>query len=196
MKEIYSKIWELAKEYYLRGRAMDIDHVQWMMEDAMKVCKKEGIDDTLLLPLVILHDVGYAEVPKGNPFKLDLRKAHMEAGAKIAKKILKQVNYPKGKIEKIGYYVSVHDNWAFGVVDVYLKDIVLNVFNDLDFIWMYTPKGFPAMMTVMNKTSEDLLQWLESQPSPSEGKKPFSTKTTKDLYDGYLAARQKEFRKQ
>jgi hypothetical protein len=195
MKEIYSKIWELAKEYYLRGRAMDIEHVKWMMGDAMKVCKKEGIDDTLLLPLVILHDVGYAEVPKGNPFKLNLRKAHMEAGAKIAKKILTQVKYPADKIEKISYYVSVHDVWALGVVDVYLKDIVLGVFNDLDFIWMYTPKGFPAMMKLMGKDKYDLLSWLESQPLPAEGKKLYSTKTTKKLYDNYLAARQKEVNK-
>ena len=114
MNQIYEDIWKLAKSYYEKGRPMDIDHIEWMMKDAFLVCQKENLDDSLLLPLVILHDVGYAEVPKDNPFKLNLRKAHMEAGAKIARHILEKLNYPKDKIKKIEYYVSVHDNWALG----------------------------------------------------------------------------------
>ena len=104
MKKVYSQIWNLAKPHYKKGRPMDIDHIQWMMKDAALVCKKEKLDDSLLLPLVILHDVGYAEVPKDNPFKLNLRKAHMKAGAKIARRILEQVKYPADKINKLEYY--------------------------------------------------------------------------------------------
>jgi len=85
------------------------------------------------MPLVILHDVGYAKVPKDNPFKLDLRKAHMKAGAKIARKILTELNYPKNKVDKIVNYISIHDNWAFGQNDIYTKDKILGTFSDLDY---------------------------------------------------------------
>ena len=169
---------------------MDIDHIEWMMKDALIACKQEKLDDTLLLPLVILHDVGYSKSPKDNPFKLDLRKAHMKAGEKIAKKILEKANYPKSKIEKITYYVSVHDNWALGKDDIYKKDKILGTFNDLDFMWMATPKGFPAIMKILNKNCDELIRYIENDDKPK--KRPFSSKTTKKLFEKYLNDRKKE----
>lgn len=41
------------------------------------------IDFELLIPVVLLHGVGYSKVPKGsNPFNLDIRKLHSEEGRK------------------------------------------------------------------------------------------------------------------
>jgi hypothetical protein len=190
MKKVYEKIWKLAKKLYKKGRPMDIAHIEWMMRDAMLVCKKEKIDDTLLLPLAILHDTGYSAVPKDNPFKINLRKAHMKAGAKIACRILKQLDYPEDKIRKIEYYVSVHDNWALGDDEVFKKDIILGVFTDLDFIWMATPQGFPPMMRILNKNPKQLLEYIETDDKPI--KRPFATKTTKALFEKYLRQRRKE----
>jgi len=192
MKKIYQDIWKLAKPYYERGRPMDIDHIEWMMKDAIFVCKQENLDDSLLLPLVILHDVGYAEVPKDNPFKLNLRKAHMKAGAIISKIILDELAYPKDKTKKIIYFVSVHDNWAFGDNDIYKNDTLLSVFNDLDYMWMATPKGFPALMKILNKTLEEMIEYLEDNDKPKL--RPFSKKTTKNLYLEYVNDRKKESR--
>lgn len=188
MKEIYKKIWELARPYYEKGRPMDVDHVKWMMQDALIVCEKEDIDDEILLPLVILHDVGYAEAPKDKPHNLDTRKAHMKAGAKIAKQILEKLDYPKDKTEKIVYYVSVHDNWAFGDYE-YKRDRILGAFKDLDFIWMATPKGFPAMMKLMGKSKKEMIEYIESRPE-EEGL-VLTTKTTKELFEKYLSDRKK-----
>jgi HD superfamily phosphodiesterase len=184
MKEIYKKIWKLANPYYEKGRPMDIDHIEWMMKDAMIVCEKEKIDDSLLLPLVILHDVGYAEFPKDNPFNLNLRKAHMKAGAKISQTILEKVDYPKNKIQKISYCVSVHDNWALGDDKIYLEDKILGIFNDLDFIWMATPKGFPALMKILNKNHKELTDYIKHDEKLT--RRPFSSKTTKKLFEKYL----------
>ncbi len=191
MTEIYKKIWNLAKAYYERGRPMDIDHIEWMMKDALLVCEKEKIDDEILLPLVILHDVGYAEVPKDDPNKLEMRKAHMKAGAKIAKEILEKAKYPSDKAKKIEYYVSVHDNWAFGD-DEYKRDKLLGAFKDLDFIWMATPKGFPAMMKVLGKNKNEMIKYIESRPE--EENFEFSCQTTKELFEKYLSGRKKEIK--
>ena len=189
MKQIYQQIWKLAKPYYKKGRPMDIDHIEWMMKDALLVCKKENLDDTLLLPLVILHDVGYAEVPKDNPYNLDLRKAHMKAGKKIAKEILEKVNYPKDKIKTISYYVSVHDNWALGNNKIYQKDVILGTFTDLDFIWMTTKKGFPAISKILKKNKKEMVQYIENNEKLVE--RPFATKTVKELFQKYLQQRKK-----
>ncbi len=163
---------------------MDVEHIKWMIKDALLVCKKEKLDDTILLPLVILHDVGYAQVPKDNPFKLDLRKAHMKFGAKIARKILTKLKYPKNKTLKIVHYVSIHDNWAFGQNEIYFEDKILGAFNDLDYMWMATKKGFPALMKILNKNKTEMIEYLQKNDKPI--KRPFCTKTTKKLYEKYI----------
>lgn len=190
MKQVYSKMWELAKPYYEKGRPMDVSHIEWMMPEALLVCQKEDLDDSLLLPLVILHDVGYAEVPKDDPFKLSMRKAHTLAGVKIARRILEQLNYPKEKTEKIGYYISVHDNWAWGDNEIYKQDIILGTFTDLDYAWMATPKGFSSLMKILEKNKQEMFEFLKTNDKLVL--RPFSTKTVKDLYESYLEDRQKE----
>ncbi|NQU99263.1 MAG: HD domain-containing protein [Parcubacteria group bacterium] len=189
MEKIFLKIWGLAKPYYEKGRPMDVDHIDWMMEEALFVCKKENIDDLLLLPLVILHDIGYAKVSKDNPFNLDLRSSHMKEGEKIAREILEKLNYPKDKIEKIVYYVSIHDNWAFGETEIYRKNQILRIFKELDFIWMATPKGFLFLMKILNKSRKQMINYLEEEKPAGL---PFSTETTRELYYHYLNNRKKE----
>ena len=183
-------MWKLAKPYYEKGRPMDIEHIEWMMKYATIVCQKENLDESLLLPLVILHDSGYAEVPKGNPFQVNLRKAHMKAGAKVAKDILEKVNYPKEKIKEIEYYVSVHDNWALGKNEIYKKDKILGAFTDLDYIWMATPKGYPALMKILKKNKQEMLVYLETNEKLIQ--RPFATKTTSDLCEKYMNDRRRE----
>ncbi len=168
---------------------MDLAHIEWMIPDALLVCQKEDINDSLLLPLVILHDVGYAKTPKDNPFKLDLRKRHMVEGAKIAREILEKVNYPNEKTQEICYYVSVHDNWAFGDHE-YKKDRILGALKDLDFIWMITPKGFPAVRKILKKDPRGMIEYIESRPM-EEGL-VLTSETTKRLYKEYLNERKKE----
>ena len=177
---------------------MDVDHIEWFMKTAQMVCEKEGLDDTLLLPLAILHDVGYSkvkEVKTANYYDTDIRRAHMQAGRDIAIEILKQVHYPPAESEKIAHYVSVHDNWAYGEVDIYLSDPVLGTFKDLDYLWIFTEKGCPPIQKVLGKTNEEMLAHLRHEASPIGGKKPFSNQTTQTLHNEYLKARETEFLK-
>lgn len=187
MKQIYLRLWKLAKPYYQKGRPMDVDHIEWMMEEAEKVCKREGLDEEILMPLVMLHDVGYAEMPSGNPYELAMRKGHMAAGARIAQKLLQGIDYPADKAEKIVYFVSVHDNWALDDYEVYKKNKILWAFIDLDFIWMATPKGFPALMKIYAMNPQELIKYLENRRR--EQKMPFCCPTTKKLFSDYMVER-------
>ena len=169
---------------------MDIGHIQWMMKEALFTCEKENLDDTLLLPLVILHDVGYAKVDNKNPLRLEIRKAHMEAGAKIAQEILKRLNYPTNKTEKISYYVSVHDNWALGDYEVFRNDRILGTFGDLDLMWIVTPKGWLAYKKISNKTDQELFEY--ARDTKKRLGRNFATSTTEERYWMYYEERAKE----
>ena len=57
-------------------------------------------------------------------------------------------------------------------------------------MWMATPKGFPALMKILNKNKQEMLEYLETNEKPIN--RPFSTKTTKNLYEKYLEYRRKE----
>lgn len=196
MKDVYNKIWQLAKPYYEKGRPMDIAHIEWFMAEAERISRKEGLDDTILLPLAILHDVGYSEisdVKTANYYGTDIRKAHMAAGKVIAQKILQEVGYSKDKIDKIVEYVGIHDNWAFGEVNLYMNDPVLGTFKDLDYLWIYTKEGCESIQQVLKKNSQEMLEYLLKEPSPIGGKKPFSNTSTTILHDRLLKEREREY---
>jgi len=195
MKPVYKKIWDEAKQYYEKSRPMDIAHIEWMIKVVEEVCKQEILDETILMPLAILHDVGYAMLinpATANYYDKDVRRAHMKAGAEIAEAILKKINYPKDKSKRIVDYVAIHDNWAFGEVDVYIKDRLLGTFKDFDYLWIYTKIGCDAIQKVLKKNNKEMLEHLQNETSPIQGKKPFSTTFTEKLRETYLEERKVE----
>lgn len=192
---IYQQIWEHAKVYYVKGRPMDVSHIEWMMDQVKHLCRIEHLDETLLMPLAILHDVGYSALKDpatANHYNTDIRKAHMEAGAKIAEKILHEVMYPKDKLQQVVHYVSIHDAWALGEVDIYVKDKILGTFKDLDYLWIYTKDGCAPIQKVLKKNNKEMLEHLKNETSPIYNKKPFSTNYAKNLREKYLKEREEE----
>lgn len=96
MKEIYLQILELATPYYEKGRIYDLDQIDWMIKQAEMLAEKLNLDQDILMPLIILHDVGYAFVDEKNPHikSQEIKRIHLQEGVKIAKEILEHVNYP------------------------------------------------------------------------------------------------------
>jgi hypothetical protein len=140
MDKRYLRIWELAKPYYQKGRSYDIPHIEWMIKEADKIADLELLNKDLLLPIIILHDVGYSIIEESNQNikSKESKKIHMKESAKIAKQILSKIDYPRHLIKKITYYISVHDNWLFGDDKPYQECKEMAVFNDLDFLWVTT----------------------------------------------------------
>ena len=178
MKSRYKQLWKLAKPFYLKGRPCDIVHVSWMMRQANLLCKKEKIDESILIPLVILHDIGYA-ITEQTYYEKEKKKAHMIEGAKLAKQLLKQINYDFDKINQICSYIKIHDNWIFGETEIYENDKLLGIFHDLDFLWVTSENGFSFMIGALKKTRNQFIKELKQEAS----QKKFATQSTKEIFN-------------
>jgi len=116
MKNIFKKIWQLAKPY-LDTRDNEI-HTKISVEFAYKLLEAEGGDEDVVIPAVMLHDVGWKEVPEDLQLKAfgpnvtlpELTKRHEDEGVKIAKHILQKIKYDNNKAEEILRIVGGHDS--------------------------------------------------------------------------------------
>lgn len=193
MKKIYNKIWELTKPYYEKGRIYDIEQVTWMLKNATKITKKLKIDNDTLFPLIILHDVGYCVIKDKNPHlkNKNYKILHMKEGAKIAKQILGRVDYDSHLLEKIVYYVSVHDNWVLGDDKPFKESIAMALFNDLDFLYAQSSyDAFEIGGKSMGIKPEEMYNfWMNDEKL---SRRPFCCNETKELFNELMKKRKKE----
>lgn len=183
MGKVYLKIWQLAKPFYERGRSYDIPHIEWMMEKAETIAAFEGLDKQIILPIVILHDVGYSVVKQENPAIKDkvTKIAHMRAGAQIAAEILNKVGYRQELIKKIAYCISVHDNWVLGDDSPYKESKEMAVFTDLDFLW--TTTSFDIFKTQANSMGYAPKKFYELwQKDEKLSRRPFCCDYTRQMF--------------
>lgn len=180
----YQKIWEFAKPYYQKGRVYDIDQIEWMTKKAEEIANSIKLNEDLLFPIIILHDVGYSLVDNKNPHIKDKKskKLHMAEGAKIAQEILKKVNYNLKLSEKICHYISVHDNWVFNDNSPYKECIEMALFNDLDFLYVNSSQyAFEITAKSMNMTQEEFYEfWLHDEKLIN---RPFCCQYCQDYFD-------------
>jgi len=81
----------------LQGTAHSYDHVERVFKIATLIAKKENADLELVQLAALLHDIGRV-----------VAEPHNETGAKLAKEILKEINYPQERREKIARIVLLH----------------------------------------------------------------------------------------
>ena len=168
MKAVYKKILEKALPYCEKRRRGDVEHVKWIFETIPKFINEDEIGFDILMPVVILHDVGYSKVQGDNfdPFDLDIRKLHSEEGAKIAEEILRDLSYGEEKIEEIKRLILKHDNWAFG--DSFEDEPVLRAFSNFDWLWCFSDKGFKMFQRIVNKSPKEAYEKLKEFQAGNE----------------------------
>ena len=195
MENIYLKIWKLAKPHYKKGRPYDIAHIEWMMKESEKVAEKENFDKKLLMPISILHDVGYSVVEKKNMDKKrqEIKKIHMKEGAKISREILEKVGYQKDYTQKIVHYISVHDNWVFGDNSPFKECKEMAVFNDLDFLWVAKDiDNFERIAKAKKMTPKELYKFLVKNEKLVE--RPLCCDYTKNIWERFKKKLKKSLR--
>ena len=192
MSDSFEGILDLALPYYERGRPGDIEHIRWLFAVVPGFLKSTALDESIVMPVMLLHDVGYSEVPKdADPYELDIRTLHSKKGALIAEKILKKIGYSDNKISEVKRLILKHDDWAFG--DSFSDEPVLQFFNNFDFMWMASPQGFRIVRGFMNKNPQEFYEQIkEFQKTNEEEGRKWYNQEIEDYYEQLMSERKKE----
>ena len=162
MKRIFEKIWELA-EPYLNTRDNNT-HTRISVRLAYQLLEKEGGDPAIVIPAIILHDVGWKAIPENLHLEAfgpkatspELNRVHEVEGVRIAKEILEQVQYVHRKIKEILEIIDGHDSRE--------EPLSLNdkLVKDADKLSRYDKEMFHVDIRRYNHTYEEQLNRLRS----------------------------------
>ncbi len=187
MKPVFKKIWQFARPYFdTRHNAV---HTEISARFACQLLKREGGDEDIVIPAIILHDVGWKKETvemnleafgpgATNP---ELNRSHEMEGVKIAKNILKKVNYKTDKMNQILEIIDGHDSRKDAIS---LNDMIVK---DADKLWRYSKSGFyidvkrfgESVNQGLDRLQGNLLKW-------------FFTVTAKEMAAEKLSRREKE----
>jgi len=187
MKPIYQKIYEKAKPF-LRTRK-NLIHTQIALRYASTLLSHEKGDEEVVIPAVLLHDVGWKAIPENlhltafgpNPSNPKLARVHEVEGAKIGRAILEGLHYPPHKVEEICLIIRGHDSRkkAISPSDRIVKDA--------DKLTRYSRKGMTIDSDRFNVPRKLHIHFLEDQIE-----KWFFLPTSRRWARGELTQRRKE----
>ena len=138
----FKQIYQLAQPY-LKTRYNNV-HTEMSMQLAYQLLSAEGGQEDIVIPAIILHDIGWQKVPAALHLKAfgpkatspELNRTHELEGVKIAGQILKEVNYDKKKSDEILKIIDGHDSRKESIS---LNDSLVK---DADKLWRFTKTGF------------------------------------------------------
>jgi HD superfamily phosphodiesterase len=142
MKPIFGEIWRRAKPY-LNTRKNDI-HTEISIRLAEILLEKEGGDEDVVIPAIILHDLGWIRIPEDEQHKgfgpeiqsPRVVKKHEVEGVKIAKEILEALDYDEEKMAQILEIIEGHDSRKE------TASINESIVKDADKLWRFSREGF------------------------------------------------------
>ena len=189
IKPIHQKIFKNARPY-LRTRK-NLIHTRIALRYAFKLLESEQGDEDIVIPAILLHDVGWNTIPEKlqltafgpNLSNLRLTKAHESEGARIAETILTQQGYSSEKIKKIRQIIRGHDTRkkAISIDDRIVKDA--------DKLWRYSRKGVAIDLERFNMQPSSYLDYLEKVIAQW-----FLTKTAREIAQKEIKKRKTEYR--
>lgn len=104
-------------EPYLLTRHNDT-HIRTSLQFALELLEQEGGDRATVIPAVLLHDVGWHDVPEDlrllaygpNSSDPELNRHHEVTGAARAREILESLDYPPALVQEIVRIIETHDS--------------------------------------------------------------------------------------
>jgi len=163
MEGTYRRIFEHARPF-IETRD-NVIHTTVAVSFALKLLDTEGGDEAVVLPAMILHDVGWRCVPEDLQLRafgpeghdMELQRVHEVEGAKIARSILEEIGYDPLLIEEICEIVIGHDSRT--------KALSLNdaIVKDSDKLWRFSEEGMRVDPARFNIPPAVHLEWLSRQ---------------------------------
>jgi HD superfamily phosphodiesterase len=153
-------IWRMA-EPYLDTRSNDV-HTRISVRLVNELLRREGGDESIVIPAMILHDVGWKRVPEhlhlsafGPKAKAsEVNRIHEREGAKIAEEILREIGYDEEKTREIVAIVEGHDSRE---IPISFNDKLVK---DADKLFRYSREGFGIDIARFGETVEEGLERL------------------------------------
>ncbi len=186
-RSVVEKIYQLARSY-LNTRRNDV-HVDISLQYARELLKAEGGEEDIVIPAIILHDVGWKKVPEALHLKAfgpratspELNRMHEEQGVQIAGDILSKVHYDQDKVSEILKIIDGHDSRK--------KAVSFNdqIVKDADKLFRYSQKGFEIDNKRFEETVVEGLSRLRTYVD-----RWFFTQTAYRIAKDELAKREKE----
>ena len=156
------RLWRLAQPY-LNTRKNEI-HTRISVNLALRLMEKEGGESKVVIPAVMLHDVGWKRIPEALQLSAfgpdasapELNRTHELEGVKIARNLLRQVSYDRMLVCEILAIIDGHDSRteALSKNDALVKDA--------DKLWRYTREGFGIDTRRFDETYQAGLARLEN----------------------------------
>lgn len=139
---VYQGIYQLAKPH-LNTRHNEV-HTNICLRFGYRLIAAEGGSERIVIPAIILHDVGWQKVPEELHLKAfgpkatmpEITRLHETEGVKIARDILDAVNYDTEATTRILEIIDGHDTRKQAIS---LNDQIVK---DADKLWRYSKKGF------------------------------------------------------
>ncbi len=190
LKDIYERIWDLARPY-LDTRKNDV-HTEMSADLARQLLAREGGDEDIVMPAVILHDTGWKKVPEDMQSKAfgpkatlpEWNRVHEVEGARIAGDILRKVDYPEEKILEIQEIIKGHDSRKEALS---LNDSIVK---DADKLWRYSQIAVQINENRFGLTAQEGVERLRRNLEPW-----FLTKSGKRMAKEAIERRVKDLEK-
>ena len=195
MNAVEEGIYQLAKPYLITKHndmpariAHNDAHVRIALDFALRLLEGGKGDRRVVVPAIILHDVGWNRVPDetldkafGPKADMSLLRIHEEESVKIAVSILAKVGYDSRYADEILQIIDGHDTRA--------KAVSINdeIVRDADKLSRYSRSAFWLMVEGLGVTPEEICRALELM-----AEQWFSMSASKEIARQELEQRRRE----
>jgi HD superfamily phosphodiesterase len=162
----YARIYALAEPYWqTRSNELHVPESYALARELLD--EHPEADPDVVLPAILLHDVGYLVVPQEDLLKglagaakgwePDITRRHEVQGAALAGEILAEVGWDPARTRLIQEIVNGHDSreHALGIEDELVKDA--------DKLWRYTESAVRICHDWMELSPDAYMDWVQSE---------------------------------
>ena len=118
VQDVFQRIWDLALPY--QDKRQDAGHAEVSLSYPRRLVDLEGGDEDVVIPAIILHDVGWSQLPEdermlvfGKDVKDEERRRvqlwHERESVRVGRGILEGIGYPPARSDEILEIISQHD---------------------------------------------------------------------------------------
>jgi len=187
------QLWAQAVVFLEQGRPGDLDHTRAVVANGRILLAKEGGNPRVVIPALILHDVGWGRVDFSDfinapaEAKRDVESVHMHMryGAQIASDILSNIRWDDEAIRKITSIIAVHD---IPEKVLALDDLDATLVFEADWLDKYVPERQNRYFDVVPNRTElkEIKEYFKANRS-----RWFRTRTSRELLDQIISRRKK-----